>query len=173
MRRSSIYFLALIILASAAAARTQKVMLIQASKDGDCRAELQIKSEDGSIIAGCKSSPQSKNYETYWMKSDSRGNKLCVEKSKRDDVTRGHYLQNNADGSSLVASYESSPEKSNHIHFLLKGSSGDELQVTGEDENVLLKRMFNLDQEMNIYMKAIQKNLRGASAIHRNWDSFR
>ena len=168
-----ICILALSIMALAAAARDQKVMMIQERTNGDCRAELQINSDDGSIIAGCKSSPESKNYETYWMKSDKNGNRVCVEKSKQDDVTRGHYLQKSADGSSLLASYESAPEKSDHVHLLLKASSGDEVQVTKENEAGLLKRMLDLDQEMSIYMRDIQKNLRRASAIHEGWDSLR
>ena len=107
------------------------------------------------------------------MKSDKNGNRVCVEKSKRDDVTRGHYLQKSADGSSLIASYESAPETSDQIHLWLKSSSGDEMQVTKEKETALLKRMFNLDHEMNIYMEDIQKNLRRGSAIHEEWDFLR
>jgi hypothetical protein len=173
MRSSIVYFLALAFLTLAATARDQKVMMVQESANGDRRAELQINSENGSIVAGCRTSSESKDYETYWMKSEKNGSRICVEKSQRDDVTRGHYLQKSADGSSLVASYESTPEKPDHIHFLLKGSSGDDLQISGENEDVLLQRMFNMDLEMNIYMREIRRNLRGDSALHRDWDFLR
>ncbi|HEX7342809.1 MAG TPA: hypothetical protein VF398_01000 [bacterium] len=173
MRGSIISILALAFLTLAAGARDQKVMMFQESTNGDCRAELQINSDEGSIVAGCRTSSKSKDFEAYWMKSDKNGNRVCVEKSKRDDVTRGHYLQKSADGSSLIASYESTPEKSDHVHLLLKASSGDEMRVTKENEAALLKRMINLDHEINIYMKDVQKNLRRASAIHGDWDSLR
>jgi len=173
MRSSIVGFLVLAFLTLAATARDQKVMTVQESTNGDRRAELQINSEDGSIVAGCRTSSKSKDYEAYWMKSGKNGSRICVEKSKRDDVTRGHYLQESADGSSLVASYESTPEKPDRVHFLLRGSSGNELQVSRESERVLLRRMFNLDHEMNIYMENIQQHLRRGSAIHDEWDFLR
>jgi len=173
MHKSIIYLLAFAVLPLAAAARDQKVMMFQESKDGDCQAELQINSDEGSIVAGCRTSSKSKDYETYWMKSELNGSRICVEKSKRDNVTRGHYLQKSADGSSLVASYESTPEKPDHVHYMLKGASGEKLQVTQGDADVLLRRMFNLDHEMNIYMRQIQKHLRRGSAIPEDWDFLR
>jgi len=173
MCRSTIFFLAMAVFSLAGAARDQQVMMFQENANGDHRAELQINSEEGTIIAGCRTSSKSKDYEAYWMKSEKNGNRICVEKSKRNDVSRGHYLQESADGSSLVASYESTPEMPDRVHFLLKGSSGAELPVSRENEGVLLKRMFNLDHEMNIYMKSIQKNLRRGLAIHEDWDFLR
>lgn len=168
MRRPIVYFLTVVVFSLAASAGEQQVTTFQESANGDQQAELQINSKESRIVAGYRKSSKSKDYEAYWMKSNKNGNRICVEKSRRDEVTRGHYLQENADGSSLLASFESSPEKPEQFHFLLKGSSGDKQRVIEGSGSALLRKLPDLDREMNVYMKYIFRHMRTAVAIHRD-----
>lgn len=170
MRKSIIYSLALASVVLPAAARTQKVTTFRESKNGDCQAVLQVNTDDGSIIAGCRASSKSKDYEAYWMKSDKNGNRLCVEKSKRDDVTRAHYLQRNADGSSMAATYETSRNGVNQALLIMRDAAGAGMVIPQATESPLFQKTLSLDHEMRDYLQDLRRHLRRALIFDRDLD---
>ena len=160
MRRSIIILAALAVWTLPAAAETQGAMTIQESENGDCRAELRLKTDDGSIIAGCRASTKSKEYETYWMKADKNGNQMRVAKRRRNSMSRAQYLQRSADGSSLAASYETSPGGGNHVLLMLKNASGEAMLIPQAVENALFQKILSMDREMWTHVKDVQRHLR-------------
>lgn len=160
MRKTIVISLALIILTLPAAARTQKIMTYQESANGERRAELKVQTEESSIIAGCRSSSQTPGYKVYYLKSDKKGNRLCVENSVQDAAASGHYLQKNADGSALLASYMTSPAGASQALFMLKDAAGEEIVIWDLAASPLVRRLLSLDHEMKIYLKDIQKYMR-------------
>ncbi|RJX30485.1 MAG: hypothetical protein C4531_08925 [Desulfurivibrio sp.] len=142
-----------------AAARTQKLVTYEVSANGDRSAELVLRTDQGSLIAGCRTSTQSENYQVYMVKSDHRGNQVCIKNSRRDEVVQKQYVQQRADGSSLVVSCESAPNCPDQACIIVQDPAGRRMMLANAEHDPWLKQMWVLGHEMTIYLNILQRGM--------------
>ncbi|MCX6640239.1 MAG: hypothetical protein NTW14_07115 [bacterium] len=161
MRKYLVLLLILTAFALPSAARNQRVQVIQQNDQGVCKTEIRVKTEHGNIVAGCKSSLNSKIHDAYIVKSDAKGNKTRLEKSVQNDHTRRHYIQEKADGSTLEAGCESSGSDDQCIsgYVTVKSAAGKRLWTRCSTNDPTFNKIFCLDQDMEFYLSLINNKL--------------
>jgi hypothetical protein len=161
MHRCLVLFLIMTAFALPSLARNQRIQVIQQNDQGVCKTEIRVNTDHGNIVAGCKSSLNSKDHDAYIVKSDAKGNKTRLEKSVQNDRTRRHYVQQKADGSTLEAGCESSGTDNQCIsgYVSLKSAAGKRVWTRRSNNDPMFNKIFSLDQDMEFYLSLINNEL--------------